>query len=294
MTTAEILRKVRGIEIVTRRLADEKLAGQYHSVFRGRGMAFSEVRPYQPGDDVRAIDWNVSARMNEPYVKLFIEEHEMTVLLLVDMSASGAFGTRASTKRDLAAEIAAVIAFSAIRNQDRVGLVAFTDRVERFVPPKRGRGHVLRVVREILGCEPAGRQTRLRAALEFCGRVARRRTVVFVVSDFLDDLRDYGHALRVVSRKHDVVPIVLTDDVEERLPAVGLIELEDLETGARVLVDTRGPMREAYARRVAQARVARETLCRRLSIEAIDVRPGRPYLPALVAFFRARERRLRH
>lgn len=292
MTTGELIRKVRQIEIVTRRLADEKLAGRYHSVFRGRGMAFQEVRPYQMGDDVRAIDWNVSARMNEPYVKLFTEEREMTVLLLVDMSASGEFGTRVQPKRDLAAEIGAVLAFSAIRNQDRVGLCAFTDRVERFVPPKRGRTHVLRVVREILGLRARGRGTSVGAALEFLGRVARRRTVAFVLSDFLD--AGWERSMRTVARKHDVIPIVLRDPVEEALPPVGLLDVEDLETGECVTVDTRGPAARAYAQRVAEAHARREAIFRRESIDFIDARTDRPYLPDLVAFFRAREGRLRH
>jgi uncharacterized protein (DUF58 family) len=290
--SSDLIRKIRRIEIVTSRLADEQFAGQYHSVFRGRGMAFEEVRPYQPGDDVRAIDWNVSARMNEPYVKLFVEEREMTVLLLVDMSRSGLFGTRAQAKRELAAEVAAVLAFSAIRNDDRVGLVAFTDRVERYVPPKKGRKHVLAVISEILTHRAQGRGTDLGAALDFLGHVARRRSVAFVLSDFL--ATGYQRALRVVSRKHDIVPLVVGDPVEDDLPDVGLVTFEDLETGRVRVLDTSSRARLRYAERTREARAARESLCRRLSLETIDVRTDRPYLPALVQFFRARERRLHH
>jgi len=287
---SELIRKIRRIEIVTSRLADQQLAGQYHSVFRGRGMAFEEVRPYQPGDDVRVIDWNVSARMNEPYVKLFVEEREMTVLLLVDMSASGLFGTRDQSKRELCAEVAAVLAFSAIRNDDRVGLVAFTDRVEKYVPPKKGRKHVLAVLSEILTHRPRQRGTDLSAALDFLGRVSRRRSVAFLISDFLAS--DYERALRLVARKHDVVPVVVVDPLEEELPDLGLVAFEDLETGRVSVLDTSSPARGAYAARVLEARRRRESLYGRLGLDAIELRTDRPYLPDLVRFFRARERRL--
>ena len=290
MIPSELIRKIRRIEIVTSRLADQQLAGQYHSVFRGRGMAFEEVRPYQPGDDVRVIDWNVSARMNEPYVKLFVEEREMTVLLLVDMSASGLFGTRDQSKRELCAEVAAVLAFSAIRNDDRVGLVAFTDRVEKYVPPKKGRKHVLAVLSEILTHRPRQRGTDLSAALDFLGRVSRRRSVAFLISDFLAS--DYERALRLVARKHDVVPVVVVDPLEEELPDLGLVAFEDLETGRVSVLDTSSPARGAYAARVLEARRRRESLYGRLGLDAIELRTDRPYLPDLVRFFRARERRL--
>lgn len=294
MLTRELLKKIRTIEIVTERLVRDRMAGQYHSVFKGSGIAFSEVREYMPGDDIRLIDWNVSARMNEPYVKLFVEEREMTVLLLVDMSASGRFGSREREKRELAAELAAVLAFSAIRNSDRVGLIVFTDEVERFVPPKKGKKHVLRVISEILSFEPRSPRTNLGVGLEFLGRIARRRAVAFLVSDFLAPPLQYERALRISARRHDIVPVAVTDPLEEGFPPVGLVELEDPETGELVVFDTSGPEARAFAEDGRRAREARQALCKRLSLDAIEVRTDRPYLPALTSFFEARARRLRH
>ena len=294
MLPREVLKRIRKIEIVTERLVRDRMAGAYHSVFKGRGIAFSEVREYMPGDDIRLIDWNVSARMNEPYVKLFIEEREMTVLLLVDMSASGRFGSRAQEKRELAAELAAILAFSAIRNNDRVGLVIFTDRVERFVPPKKGKRHVLRVVTEILAFRPRHPGTDIAAGVQFLGRIARRRAVAFLVSDFLAPLGSYERALRIVGGRHDLVPVAITDPLEEALPSVGLVTLEDPETGELVVFDTGGPEARAWKREADAAVVAREALFRRLNMDAIKVRTDRPYLPGLTAFFEARARRLRH
>jgi uncharacterized protein (DUF58 family) len=294
MLTRELLRKIRTIEIVTERLVRDRMAGQYHSVFKGSGIAFSEVRQYMVGDDIRQIDWNVSARMNDTYIKLFTEEREMTVLLAVDMSASGRFGSRGSEKRELAAELAAVVAFSAIRNNDRVGLIIFTDQVEKFVPPKKGKKHVLRVVSEILSFQPRQRGTAIAAGLEFLGRVARRRAVAFVVSDFLAPQQSYERALRITAGRHDVIPVAVTDPLEEALPAVGLLELEDPETGARVVFDTSGREARAWERDARRASEARDALFRRLNMDAIKVRTDRPYLPALSSFFEARARRLRH
>jgi uncharacterized protein (DUF58 family) len=272
----------------------DRMAGQYHSVFKGSGIAFSEVREYMPGDDIRQIDWNVSARMNEPYVKLFVEEREMTVLLLVDMSASGRFGSREQEKRELAAEIAAVLAFSAIRNNDRVGLIIFTDEVERFVPPKKGKKHVLRVISEILSYRPSSTRTAISAGLEFLGRIARRKAVAFLVSDFLAPLPEYERALRITSRRHDLVPVTVTDPLEEALPSVGLVELEDPETGDIVVFDTSGRDARKFNEDSRRMREAREALWKRLSLDAISLRTDRPYLPALTSFFEARARRLRH
>src|SRR5262245_5078195 len=231
MLTRELLKRIRKIEIVTERLVRDRMAGQYHSVFKGRGIAFSEVRHYMPGDDIRLIDWNVSARMNDVYIKLFTEEREMTVMLMCDMSASGRFGSRIQEKRELSAELAAVLAFSAIRNNDRVGLIIFTDEVEKFVPPKKGKKHVLRVISEILSFQPRRPRTDLGAALEFVGRVARRRAVGFLISDFLAPTPSYERALRITAGRHDLIPVTITDPLEEGLPAIGLIELEDPETG---------------------------------------------------------------
>lgn len=294
MLSKEMLRKIRTIEIVTGRLVRDRMAGQYHSVFKGSGISFSEVRQYAPGDDIRLIDWNVSARMNDAYIKLFTEEREMTVLLLVDMSASGRFGSVGQEKRELAAELAAVVAFSAIRNNDRVGLVVFTDRVEKFVPPKKGKRHVLRVVSEILSFEPQHRGTRIAAGLDFLGHVARRRAVAFLVSDFLAPLESYERPLRIASRRHDIIPITVTDPLEEALPRVGLVEMEDPETGELVVFDTSGAEARTFERDAKRAAEARQGLFRRLSMDGIAVRTDRPYLKALSAFFEARARRLRH
>lgn len=294
MLTRELLRKIRTIEIVTERLVRDRMAGQYHSVFKGSGISFSEVRQYMPGDDVRMIDWNVSARMNDAYIKLFTEEREMTVLLLVDMSASGRFGTHQREKRELAAELAAVVAFSAIRNNDRVGLIIFTDQVEKFVPPKKGKKHVLRVISEILSFQPQHKGTKIAAGLEFLARVARRRAVAFVVSDFLAPQTSYERVLRITARRHDLVPIAVTDPLEESLPPVGLLELEDPETGELVVFDTAGREAREWERQARLAMEGRDALFRRLKMDPIRVRTDRPYLPALTTFFEARARRLRH
>jgi len=295
MLPRELIKKIRRIEIVTARQAQNQLAGAYHSVFKGLGMAFSEVRQYQPGDDVRMIDWNVTARMREAYVKLFVEEREMTVMLLVDASGSGAFGSRQQAKREVAAEIAALLAFSAIKNNDRIGLIIFTDRVEKFVPPKKGRKHVLALITEILTFQPKSRGTDLRVGLEFLGTVARRRSVAFLVSDFIVDAGPpaYEKALRIAKRKHDLVPVTITDPMEEELPALGYVFFEDVETGEVVAFDTGGRGRKRYAQAVARACREREELFRRHSMDFVNVRTDQPYVGALVAFFRARERRLR-
>jgi len=232
--------------------------------------------------------------MNEAYIKLFTEEREMTVLLMVDMSASGGFGTREREKRELAAELAAVLAFSAIRNNDRVGLIIFTDQVEKFVPPKKGKKHVLRVVSEILSFQPRHRGTRIAAALEYVGRVVRRKAVAFLVSDFLSPLESYERALRITARRHDLIPVAVTDPLEDALPPVGLVELEDPETGERVVFDTSGPEARAFEKAARKAADARANLFKRLKMDPIAVRTDKPYLPALTTFFEARSRRLRH
>lgn len=292
MIPRELVRKLRVIEIHTSKLATEQLAGSYHSVFKGRGISFSEVRQYQPGDDVRFIDWNVTARMNEAYVKLFTEEREMTVMLLVDLSASERYGSRNQSKAEIVAEVAALFAFSAIKNNDRVGLVLFTDRVERVVPPKKGQKHVMRVIAEILAFRPTGRGTNLREALEVLGSVCRRRSVALLISDFAD--HGYEHALRVSAARHDLIPVSVVDPHEEELPDVGLAMVEDLESGEVVEVDTSDPaVRDAYRARLAKERVAREALFRRLSVDPVTVRTDRPYVPPLMDFFRRRKSRLR-
>lgn len=293
MIPREIVKKLRKIEIHTARLANDQLAGGYHSVFKGRGMAFSEVRQYQPGDDVRFIDWNVSARMNDTYVKVFVEEREMTVMLLVDLSASERFGSVAQAKTETLAEVAALLAFSAIKNNDRVGLILFTDRVERFVPAKKGTAHVMRVVAEILNARPRHKGTDIRCALDLLGHLAKRRSVAFLISDFIAD--GYEHALRVASARHDLIPIQISDRREEELPDLGVVLMEDLETGELFEVDTsRKSARDAYATRVAKAKAARERLFRRLKLDQLTIHTDRPYVQPIANLFRLRQKRVRH
>lgn len=291
MTPREVLRRVRRIEIRTRRLVEESLAGSYHSVFKGRGMEFAEVREYEPGDDVRSIDWNVSARMGHPFVKKFTEERELTVMLVVDGSGSQRFGTAESTKLGLAAEISALLAFSAIRNGDRVGLLLFTDRVERFVPPRKGREHGLRVIREVLAFEPEGRGTDLGRALTVLQRVVPKRAVVFVVSDFQDDA--FERPLRVAARKHDVVAIRTSDPRERELPPSGLVAAFDPETGAAVLVDAGSPrVRSAYAHRALALRLRATEVLDRAGVDLLELDTAEPFDRALLRFFRERARRV--
>jgi len=291
MLPADLLKKVRRIEIRTSRLVNESLAGEYHSVFKGRGMEFSEVREYQFGDDIRSIDWNVTSRMGHPYVKKNVEERELTVLLLVDFSASGEFGTRRQFKREIEAEICAILAFSAIKNSDRVGLIAFTDRIETFLRPRKGKDHVLRVIREILYFRPRGRATDLGMALQFMYRTITKRAVVFVVSDFL--VQGYEQPLRVAARKHDVIAITVTDPREEDLPPVGLLDLEDAETGERVLVDASDRRTRArYQAWAGHRRAARDALFRANAIDCLELFTDRPYDAPLIRFFHRRARRM--
>jgi uncharacterized protein (DUF58 family) len=287
----ELVKKLKKIEIYTSRLANDQLAGSYHSVFKGRGMAFSEVRQYQPGDDVRFIDWNVSARMNDTYVKVFTEEREMTVMLLVDLSASERFGSTDKAKIETVAEVAALLAFSAIKNNDRVGLILFTDRVERFVPPKKGRSHVMRVVTEILNADPQSEGTDLGVALDLLGGIGKRRTVAFLISDFIAD--EYEKSLRVVSAKHDLIPIQVVDPREDELPDVGLALVEDLESGELVEVDTSNlNVRADYAREAQKERANREQLFRRLKLDHVMVSTDQDFVKPLTELFRLRQRRL--
>jgi len=292
MTPADIFREIRRIEIFTKRLVNEQLAGQYHSVFKGRGMAFEEVRQYQWGDDVRLIDWNVSARMNDVFVKLFVEEREMTVMLLVDVSASESFGTVRQNKAQLLARVAATLAFSAIKNNDRVGLIMFTDRVELFVPPQKGRKHVLRVVSEILRFSPKRRHTSISAGLDYLGRITRKKAVVFLLSDFIDS--GWERAVRLASAKHDLVPVCVTDPREEELPDMGIVNVQDPETGEMMMVDTSSKsVRESYRKSVAQTKSERERLFRRLHMDFINMSTAAPDLEPLVRFFELRLRRAR-
>ena len=292
MTPREILKKVRHIEIRTRKLVNDSLAGGYHSVFKGRGMEFSEVREYQYGDDVRTIDWNVTSRMGTPYVKKFVEERELTVMLVVDASGSSDFGSTPQVKEEMMAEISALVAFSAARNNDRVGLILFTDKVEKFVPPRKGRRHVLRVIREILYHEPESRGTDIAGALEYLSRLVRRRAVVFLVSDFL--AAGYERPLRIANRVHDLVAFSVQDPRELEMPAVGLIALEDAETGEVQVVDTSSAKRREQFRAAAESRQEeRRTLFRRLGIDSVELRTDQPYDAPLIRFFERRARRAR-
>ncbi len=290
MLPREILKKIRRIEIRTKRLVDDVFSGEYQSVFKGRGMEFAEVREYLPGDDVRSIDWNVTARMGHPFVKKFEEERELTVMFVVDASGSNLFGTTERFKSELAAELCALLAFSATRNNDRVGLIIFTDRIEKVVPPQKGRRHVLRVIREILYTRPEGRGTDIPGAIDYLSRVVRRHAVVFLVSDFLAE--GYERALATAARRYDLVAVEVSDPRERRIPAMGVVDLVDPETGERFLIDTSD--RRFLKRFSAESdRMAeeRERLFSRLGVDSIDVRVGEPYVEPLERFFRLRARR---
>lgn len=292
--TRDRLKRLRKIEITTSRVVRDTLAGQYHSVFKGRGMAFSEVRPYQPGDEIRTIDWNVTARMGDPYIKVFTEERELTVMLLVDRSASGDVAGVDRSKSEVAAEIAAMIAFSATTNNDRVGLALFSDRVERFVPGKKGRKHVMRVLAEIDSFHPRERGTSLAGALTFLHQATKRRCVGFVISDFIAD--GWEQPLAVAARRHDVVPIVLVDPLQSRLPDAGLLHAEDAETGETYVVDTSHPAVRAEYQRQYEARCARRNrIFQQLELDSIviDADPGADFVRPLVSFFERRARRVR-
>ncbi len=290
--TREILRKVRQIDIRTNRLVSDTLAGQYHSVFKGRGMNFDSVREYVPGDEVRAIDWNVTARTGHPFVKKFVEERELTLLLAVDVSASGNFGSGGQSKRELAAEIASVLAFSAVKNNDKVGLLLFTDEVELYLPPRKGRRYVLRLVREVLGFEPQHRGTNVVQALDFVNQVIKRRAIVFLLSDFqigATPTEELRRALRQTNRRHDLVALPIEDARERSLPDLGIVAIEDAETDELVELDTRNPqVRERFAQ-IAQERATQ--LRRVFNAEAIDslrLETDQPYVAGLMSFFKNR------
>lgn len=292
MIPKEILKKVKRIEITTRGLVNDVFSGEYHSVFKGRGMDFSEVREYSIGDDIRSIDWNVTARMGHPYVKIFQEERELTVMLMVDVSSSGNFGSYEQMKGEIATEICALLAFSAIKNNDKVGLIIFTDRVEKFVPPKKGKSHVLRVLRELLYHEPQSTRTDIAGGLEFLNRVSRRRSVVFLVSDFIST--GYEKDLQIANKRHDVVAVTITDPRELELPAVGYIELEDAETGEIFLLNTRSRgIRSAFGDEAGAQRLQREKFFKSMNIDTIDIFTHQPYILPLMRFFRMRAKRFR-
>ena len=289
----EILKKIRQLELKTRGMIDAAFSGQYRSVFKGRGMNFEEVREYQPGDEVRAIDWNVTARTGDAYIKKFTEERELTVMLVVDVSASGEFGSVNLSKRELAAEVACLFAFSAIRNNDKVGCILFSDHVELFIPPAKGRGHALRIIREILFFEPKGKGTNVVCALEAMNRVLSRRAVVFLVSDF--QAADFSKPLNVASRRHDVVAIPVVDPGELEMPDVGRVVLEDAETGERMVINTSDrKTRLRFAENIGGPLDEWPTYFRRYGVESIILRTDQDYVPALRRFFQQRTSRLMH
>lgn len=291
MIPKEILKKVKRIEISTRGLVNEVFSGEYHSVFKGRGMEFAEVREYQIGDDIRNIDWNVSARIGNPFVKVFDEERELTVMLIVDVSASGNFGTTRQLKGEIAAELCAVLAFSAIKNNDKVGLMIFSDKIEKFIPPRKGKQHVLRVIREILYFKPEESKTDLNVALEYLNRVVKRRSIVFLISDFLTE--NYEKALQVANKKHDIIAIDIIDPREVELPNVGFLELEDAETGESILVDTSSSgIRSSFFSESQAERENREKYFKSIGVDNINIYTDRSYVEPIVKFFKMRSRRM--
>ncbi|MBN2004684.1 MAG: DUF58 domain-containing protein [Anaerolineae bacterium] len=298
MLSSELIQKIRRIEIRTRHLVTESFAGEYHAIFKGRGMEFDEVRAYQTGDEVRSIDWNVTARMGEPFVKRYVEERELTVMLALDASASGLFGTAGRFKRELAAELGAVLAFSAITNNDKVGLLVFSDQVELHITPRKGRRHVLRLIRDLLAFKPQRRGTDLTLALDRLNHTLKRRAIVFLISDFLlpqaEAQRAYERALVVTNRRHDLVAVSITDPREREWPDVGLVALHDAETGQHVWVDSgSAAWRQAFAAQSAARQAARDAVFTRAKVDHIPVTLGEDYINPLTAFFRARARRWR-
>jgi uncharacterized protein (DUF58 family) len=292
MLPKEIIKKVRRIEIRTKKLVNDVFSGEYHSIFKGRGMEFEEVREYQPGDDVRIIDWNVTARYGFPFVKKFKEERELTVMLLVDASSSGEFGTALRMKGEIAAEMCSVLAFSAIKNNDRVGMIIFTDRVEKYIPPKKGSSHVLRLIREVLYFAPQHHGTDINCALDFLGRVIKRRSVVFLVSDFLSS--GFEKMLSIANKKHDLIAIKITDPREIQLPDVGFLELEDTETGEQIIIDTKSTeVRRSFEDYALGEQTKLDKGFRSIDLDHINIFTDRSYVEPLMAFFKIRAKRFR-
>ncbi|MBI5216513.1 MAG: DUF58 domain-containing protein [Ignavibacteriae bacterium] len=290
MDSQELLKKVRKIEIRTKGLVNHIFSGEYHSVFKGRGMAFSEVREYQYGDDIRMIDWNVSARFNHPFIKVFEEERELTVMLVVDVSASGEFGTVSQMKKDIAAELCAVLSFSAIQNNDKVGVIFFSDKIEKFIPPKKGRTHILRIVRELLDFKPERKGTNIAEGLRYLTSAIKKRSIAFLISDFLGD--GFDDALKIAGRKHDLIAVRLFDPREAELPQSGFIRVVDAETGEALWVDSGDAgVRNAYVRWWKEQEETRKKLFRRSGVDDIDIRIDQSYIQPLVGFFRLREKR---
>jgi uncharacterized protein (DUF58 family) len=292
MLPREILKKVKRIEIKTSRMVNEVFSGEYHSVFRGMGMEFSEVREYQPGDDIRNIDWNVTARYGHPYLKIFREERELNVMLIVDLSASQRFGTGERFKMEAAAEITALLSLAAIKNNDKVGLLVYTDRIELYIPPQKGKNHVLRLIREILYFKPIGRGTNTAAALEYFLGIAKKKSVVFIISDFIDD--GFEKPMGIAARKHDLIALKLADNLEMKMPGAGLIRFRDLETGREFLVDSSSRrFKRMYQKRVIDRNRAFETLAAKKGVDRVYIPTGGDYSVPLIRFFEMRARRIR-
>ncbi|MBU4486417.1 MAG: DUF58 domain-containing protein [Candidatus Delongbacteria bacterium] len=284
----EILKKVRFIDLKTRKAVNELFGGEYHSVFKGRGMNFSQVREYSYGDDIRTIDWNVTARMRKPFVKIFEEERELILMLVVDISASGNFGSVDNLKREISAEIAALLAFSAVKNNDKVGLILFSDKIEKFIPPKKGRGHVFRIIRELLFYKPESNGTSIESALEFLNNVQKKKAISFLISDFMDE--NYEKGLQIVSKKHDLIAIDLYDKKEHELPEKGLFEFYDNETGTKIVIDlSRRSNRDAIRENIKNRTAFKTKLFRRNKVESICMDINKPYIEPLIAFFRKRK-----
>jgi uncharacterized protein (DUF58 family) len=295
MFSTELMKQIRHIEIRTRRLVDDSFAGEYHSVFRGRGMEFDEVRPYLPGDEVRTIDWNVTARMGQPYIKQYVEERELTVMLMVDASGSGDFASVGKFKRELAAELAAVLSFSATTNRDKVGLMIFTDKVELYIRPRQGRRHVLRLISELLAFEPQGTGTDLKLALDSMNQILKRRSVIFLVSDFYDDAERYSKSLFMTNRKHDVIAVDLHDPLESDIADVGMLALEDAESGDLIWVDTSDPAwRRLFGQKTAAFETAKRQALTRAGVDRVEINTDQDYAKALIIFFDKRNKRIRH
>jgi uncharacterized protein (DUF58 family) len=287
MSTSALLKKVRKIEIKTKGLSNHIFAGEYHTAFKGKGMAFSEVREYQPGDDVRSIDWNVTARYNAPFVKIFEEEREMTVMLLIDVSASGNFGTQEQFKRELATELSAILAFSAIKNNDKVGVIFFTDKVEQFIPPKKGKSHILRIIREVLVVQPTGKGTDIAGALEYFNSVIKKRSICFILSDFMS--KEFDRPLKIASKKHDLVALRIHDTREDTLPNIGLVPMQDAETEEMLFVDTSSKkVRDNFAKNRVQATEKLRKLFPASGVDLIDITTGTDYVKPLINFFKTR------
>ncbi len=290
MLPKEIIKKIRRIEIKTSRMVSDIFAGQYHSVFKGRGIEFDEVREYQAGDEIRSIDWNVTARMGHPFVKKFVEERQMTVMLLMDASGSSFFGTKGQLKSELAAELCSVLAFSAIKNNDQVGLIIFSDRIEKFIPPRKGSRHVLRVIREVLFHKPQGKKTDIRCALDYLNNVMHKKTVSFLISDFFDC--EFKKQLSITNKRHDLIAVTLTDPREQVLPENGIIRFEDAETQEVFMVDAANKsLRQAFAENSAKILAQREQVFKQAGVDVINIRTDVPYTKELVRFFRKREKK---